>query len=432
MKTDNELFDSKIKATLDSGLEDVPASAWESIEARLDAAGSAGEKPFAWLRRPAFRRAALALCCCAALCFILLRPASQPANEVQLAAAPEITAPEEIAAPAEITAEPALPQNNLLAINEMPSENQPVKVAKKAVSKATAPTDKELTAEAKPQETEAVQIAKAAEATKIAEATETAEEVAAPSQAPATQQKAEIYQYQTNAEDVEFPQEKERKHNKFSVACLTADFNSGTHMGTSRSTVSRMAAQQQMNSFGKEKVYEDGRKNSFFIPLTFGLGVRFNFNERWSLGTGVSYSYLGRTFSGEYQNPELPENYYCEKIRHSLHYIGIPVNLYHNIAVSDRFRFYVSVGGTVEKAISNRYSFMQDNHTVTFRDDVLGVQLSAACGIGLEYRLTDRMGLYLDPNFRYYFKDYRQPKNIRTAQPFQINCELGLRWNFLK
>ena len=65
---------------------------------------------------------------------------------------------------------------------------------------------------------------------------------------------------------------------------------------------------------------------------------------------------------------------------------------------------------------------------VKFKGGTSGVQLSVLGGLGIEYGLNDFMGIYLDPNVRYYF-DMNQPKSIRTQQPLNIGFELGLRFN---
>ena len=60
-------------------------------------------------------------------------------------------------------------------------------------------------------------------------------------------------------------------------------------------------------------------------------------------------------------------------------------------------------------------------------EQVGGMQLSAAFGLGAEFALTQHLGLYIDPSLRYYF-DCDQPKSIRTAQPLTFGMEAGLRF----
>ena len=49
--------------------------------------------------------------------------------------------------------------------------------------------------------------------------------------------------------------------------------------------------------------------------------------------------------------------------------------------------------------------------------------------MGLEFKLSDKLGLYIDPAVRYYFHSPGQPKSVRTDKPFMFNFDAGLRFN---
>ena len=57
------------------------------------------------------------------------------------------------------------------------------------------------------------------------------------------------------------------------------------------------------------------------------------------------------------------------------------------------------------------------------------LQWSAAVGLGMEFKLTPGIGLYLDPSFRYYFGTENQPRSIRTIQPLRVDLEAGVRFS---
>jgi hypothetical protein len=40
------------------------------------------------------------------------------------------------------------------------------------------------------------------------------------------------------------------------------------------------------------------------------------------------------------------------------------------------------------------------------------------------------MGIYMDPNVRYYFESERQPRSLRTIQPLRFDIEAGVRFTF--
>ena len=170
---------------------------------------------------------------------------------------------------------------------------------------------------------------------------------------------------------------------------------------------------------------EDKGSSTFSIPITFGLGVRFDLSDRWAVGTGINWSRLSRTFNGVYTDEERNIN---SEIVNDIHYIGIPLNLYFNIFDSRNLRFYAWGGGSAEKGLVSRFRIQSNPGDIYYRENVNGLQWSAAAGLGLEFLLGEHLGLYLDPSARYYF-DCGQPLSIRTERPFMMNYEVGLRFN---
>ena len=174
---------------------------------------------------------------------------------------------------------------------------------------------------------------------------------------------------------------------------------------------------------------EEKGTSTYSIPLTFGVGVRFNFSDRWSVGTGVNWSMLSSTFNGTYTevNSDIIRSINSE-IVHDIHYIGIPLNAYYNILNNRNLRFYAWGGGTAERAVSNRFRIKSDAGDIFYKESVDGLQFSVASGLGLEFLIGRHFGLYLDPSARYYF-DCGQPSSIRTKHPFMLNFEVGARFN---
>lgn len=171
--------------------------------------------------------------------------------------------------------------------------------------------------------------------------------------------------------------------------------------------------------------------SEFGIPLSFGLGARFYLAPRFSIGTGLDYSLLSRTFQGKYQHVGASGTVDFSTtgtVHHTMHYLGIPVNAYYDIISSGTIKFYVYGGGEVEFCLGNNYS-IYSSETVNWSSKVDRPQWSVGAGLGVEFKLSDHLGLYLDPSAKYYFPCY-QPKNVRTERPFMFNFDAGLRFNF--
>ena len=164
------------------------------------------------------------------------------------------------------------------------------------------------------------------------------------------------------------------------------------------------------------------------LPVSVGAGLKIEFTPKWSLGVGLNYTYLNRTFNGTYTHVSesgVIDNLVTSDIRNTQHYIGVPVNSYYNIVNNRLVNFYAYAGGTVEKCVADKYLILSSS--ISHKEPAKGVQLSANLGIGAEFMLGKHIGLYLDPSLRYYF-DCNQPKSIRTEQPLMLGFELGFRF----
>lgn len=175
-------------------------------------------------------------------------------------------------------------------------------------------------------------------------------------------------------------------------------------------------------------IKERNKPSRYGLPVSAGVGVKIDFTPRWSLGIGLNYTYLSRTFEGTYTRVnelgfvDIPVT---SDIRNSQHFIGIPVNAYYNIIDSRRVNFYAYAGGAAEKCVYDKYLVL--SHSIIHKEAAKGLQFSANIGLGAEFMIGEYVGLYLDPSLRYYF-DCGQPKSIRTEQPLMLGFELGFRF----
>ena len=155
----------------------------------------------------------------------------------------------------------------------------------------------------------------------------------------------------------------------------------------------------------------------FFAPVSLGLQAELPLSGRFSLASGLSYTYLVSQYD------MLVDKVRYDGAYNQLHYVGIPLTLSYRFVETPSFGFYAAVGGAAEKCVSQRYVYGSN----TLHEKVGGLQWSARVGLGAEYWFVPRLGLYFDPSLVYYF-DNSQPLSIRTQQPLQTRFEVGLRF----
>lgn len=171
--------------------------------------------------------------------------------------------------------------------------------------------------------------------------------------------------------------------------------------------------------------------NRFELPISFGLGLRFPLVAGLSIGAGLNYTRLARSFTGTYTEVEggMPVRTISDvTISETQQYIGLPVNVYYDIVSNKNFLTSAFLGATVERCLGINYRIPDSGSFINYAGEPQGLQPSVAAGISLQYNFLPKFALYAEPAVRYYF-DAHQTTSIRTVQPWMVNLELGLRYN---
>jgi len=177
-------------------------------------------------------------------------------------------------------------------------------------------------------------------------------------------------------------------------------------------------------------VYNESPEVNFSLPFSVGIGLKYHFNSRWALGTGIRYTNMSRTFIGDYTDLNSDILVLQTDIDNHQHWVGVPVNLYFNVIDQGRWRLHTFVGGAGEFLLDNDYLIHANPKDIHWHQRGNSIQWSAGAGLGVEFRITPVFGLFVDPSVRYYFGTEKQPRSIRTIQPFGMELEAGIRFSF--
>ena len=178
-----------------------------------------------------------------------------------------------------------------------------------------------------------------------------------------------------------------------------------------------------------EGIYNETPETNFRLPFSIGVGVRYSFNGRWAVGTGLRYTNLGRTFMGDFVSKDGIIVTQTD-IDNQQHWLGVPLNLYYDMVNHGRWRVHGFVGGAAEFLVVNDFLVHYSPKDLHYVQRGTTPQWSAGAGLGVEYRVAPRVGIYMDPSFRYYFDAGSQPRSLRTIQPLRFEMEAGLRFTF--
>ena len=169
-------------------------------------------------------------------------------------------------------------------------------------------------------------------------------------------------------------------------------------------------------------------ENRHYLPIRAGISVSYAFTDRWSIESGLVYSYLLSTFrTGS-------DRYFIDS-RQTLHYLGIPLTASYNIWKNRWLDVYVSAGGMLEKCIGGnvRNNYVYNDSIREKKTDhvtVRPLQWSVSASAGLQFNITRLVGLYLEPGVTYHFDNKSGIANVYNEHPLNFNMNLGLRFSF--
>ncbi|MEY8685018.1 sigma-70 family RNA polymerase sigma factor [Bacteroides sp. AN502(2024)] len=175
-----------------------------------------------------------------------------------------------------------------------------------------------------------------------------------------------------------------------------------------------------ISSGHSKEVLEESHHHS---PITLSLSLRKNINEYWGIETGIQYTYLRSDFT-------VISDSYLEKTC-KINYIGIPIKGSFNIWKKQKFSLYTSAGTTLDIPIrATSEELTSKNGQIIFQKKSSlypHLQWSADFGIGIQYHITPSIGIYAEPNLRYYFHNGDRLNTIRSAKPFNVTLPIGIR-----
>jgi hypothetical protein len=154
------------------------------------------------------------------------------------------------------------------------------------------------------------------------------------------------------------------------------------------------------------------------VPVSVALAVRKKIANRWALESGLVYTLLTSTETGN-----------SIKKNTSLHYLGIPLKASFALIESGRFSSYISAGGMGEICVYGKETY--DTGIIDLQKlDVSGIQWSVFGGLGLDYKLAGPLHIFAEPGMIYYFNDGNSVKTVRKSVPLNFNLQVGLRLTY--
>ena len=167
------------------------------------------------------------------------------------------------------------------------------------------------------------------------------------------------------------------------------------------------------------------------LPIRYGLSLRYRFNNRWSIESGLVYSHHRSDIHTSLPTDLKPELHVTANIEQTLSYIGIPVNVSYQLWGNRYGNLYVTAGGMAEKMVKGRLhvekseEWEEKTESVSIRP----LQFSVNGAIGAEFNLSRWFSIYAEPGVGYYFDNGSSLPTYYRDKPFGFNLNVGLKIN---
>ena len=176
----------------------------------------------------------------------------------------------------------------------------------------------------------------------------------------------------------------------------------------------------------KESVTDIKHKN----PISYGAKVQYQLSNKIGLSAGVQYTKL----VSELKSGTSEDYLYTQQV---IKYVGIPVQVNYSFLNTNKWSTYAGLGGQVDQPIDGfqKMSFVKNTELQEVENkkvEDLKMQLSATAGVGIQYKMTPRLGLYAEPNVVYYFDNKSTVGSIFKEKPLNFSLRFGLQWNLSK
>lgn len=169
----------------------------------------------------------------------------------------------------------------------------------------------------------------------------------------------------------------------------------------------------EISSTVLEKIRKDVRHHR---PVSFGITISYPLTDRWFLETGLVYSYL----RSEYDLPSefiIHPDYAVRTRDQKLHFLGVPAKIGYRLTASPHFSLSLSAGAMAERCVYGEW--------LGNKVEMDGSQFSAVASAAVQYKMGDRLSLFLSPEWSYYFTETVLP-SFRTETPASFTLRLGL------
>lgn len=202
------------------------------------------------------------------------------------------------------------------------------------------------------------------------------------------------------------------------------DYAQYLHRITPSEPTQENLAMEEIADHNQGKIIESEHHNK---PITIGIAVNKRIGGKFSIETGLKYSFLKSDFrlgTG---------NYFVDK-EQKLHYLGIPLNVSYQLIRYKKLSAYSSAGITLHIPIFGKTTadYITDGISVYANDWKVTppTQWTTNISLGIQYQFVPNVNLFVEPTLNWYIPNGSNIKNSWTEHPFTFTVPIGIRFTW--
>ena len=202
------------------------------------------------------------------------------------------------------------------------------------------------------------------------------------------------------------------------------DYAQYLHRITPSEPTQENLAMEEIADHNQGKIIESEHHNK---PITIGIAVNKRIGGKFSIETGLKYSFLKSDFrlgTG---------NYFVDK-EQKLHYLGIPLNVSYQLIRYKKLSAYSSAGITLHIPIFGKTTadYITDGISVYANDWKVTppTQWTTDISLGIQYQFAPNVNLFVEPTLNWYIPNGSNIKNSWTEHPFTFTVPIGIRFTW--
>lgn len=162
-------------------------------------------------------------------------------------------------------------------------------------------------------------------------------------------------------------------------------------------------------------------------PITFGLAVSRQLNNRFALQTGLTFTLLSSDWK--------TNGTFHTQTKQKLYFVGLPLSVVYKIAEWNRFQFYVSAGTMAEINVSGKVKNKLFSDGIDLGTESEKIRMkewlwSVNTKVGVSYPVFRFVNIFAEGGVAYFFDNGSSIETIRSEKPFNAGFNVGLRLGF--